>query len=126
MPPWKSYYNPIGLTVENLHEFCEKLFGNNQRAFRDSFFNLNNEDQLRNLLNTNKIFIPLVDDQGAPLRIMLVDVENARTKVYPPPIDPDTMPFYLLVMPPVPRTYDPQMQNWESSWYHAIVDGFGM
>jgi hypothetical protein len=127
MPPWKSYLNPVGQTVDNLHWFLDQLFGASQQAFRDQFFHLSDEDQLRNLLATNRIFIPATDPQsGNPIRIMLVDVENARCHHYGAHINPATDLFYLLVMPPVPRHYDPTMQNWESAWYHAIVDGFGM
>jgi hypothetical protein len=110
----------------------KKLFDPlHQQAFRNGFFHLNSEDQLRNLLADNKIIIPKTDDgtpQGRPIRIIVVDVQYARMKWYPDNvlIDPVNELFYLLVMPPVPQTYDPVMQGWESAWYHAIVDGFGM
>jgi len=91
------------------------------------------EDEVRAVLVTYGIVIPRQTDQGDPLRIMLVDVQNAQTWQEPPPINPVTDYFYLLVMPPVPSNpnYPGQpgyqdMQAWESAWYHAIVDGYGM
>jgi hypothetical protein len=64
---------------------------------------------------------------------MLVDVQSTQTWQAHPPIDPNNNYFYLLVLPPVPTRYDPvaqpgyeEMQAWESAWYHAIVDGYGM
>jgi hypothetical protein len=128
MPPWKPVnLYPVGSTVDNLHWFLDHLFDAGQQAFRDQFFMLGNEAQLRDLLATNKIFIPATDPQtGNPIRLMIVDVEYARCHHYDAPIVPARDLFYLLVMPPVPRYYDPVMQNWESAWYHAIVDGYGM
>ncbi|MGA7490609.1 MAG: hypothetical protein WBW74_27115, partial [Xanthobacteraceae bacterium] len=69
----------------------------------------------------------------AGARIMLVDIENARTKTYGP-IDAVNENFYLLTLPPVPRRPTSQsskedyksMQAWEGAWHHAIVDGYGM
>ena len=59
MPPWKPYLTPVGSVVDDLHWFVQKLFDPiNQQAFRDLFFNLNTEPQLRNLLADNKIIIP--------------------------------------------------------------------
>jgi hypothetical protein len=129
MPPWKPYLYPVGSTVDNLYGFLQSLFDPaNQQAFRDSFFNLKTEAELRDLLLTNKIYIPVDDStpQKNPIRIMVVDVEYARCISYDKKIDPKTDFFYLLVMPPVPHKYDTKMQTWESAWYHAIVDGFGM
>jgi hypothetical protein len=128
MPPWKPYYNPVGSTVDNLEEFCKSLFDTGtQEAFREQFFTLTTEKDLREVLADNKIVIPPTDViTGAPIRIMVVDVENARCVSYGAKIDPKNELFYLLVMPPVPRKYDRDMQAWESAWYHAIADGFGM
>ena len=48
-------------------------------------------------------------------------------------INPSNDYFYLLILPPVPNNANyagqpgyKDMQAWESAWYHAIVDGYGM
>jgi hypothetical protein len=126
MPPWKAYASSPGATADHLKYFCDQLFGPNQKAFRDQFFTLGDEKQLRQLLGDNQVIIPPTDANGNPVRIMVVDVEYARCFNYPPKIDPVNDLFYLLVMPPVPTKYDKEMQAWDSAWYHAIADGFGM
>jgi hypothetical protein len=68
------------------------------------------------------------------VRIMLVDIEAAAKKEYPPAIVPGTDKFYVLILPPVPRREKgnpgddayKEMQAWNSAWYHAINDGYGM
>jgi hypothetical protein len=133
--PWKPPYNP-GVETKHLYDFVQKLFdGPTQAAFRASLFAAPDENQLRIMLGDWGIFIPTVIGApgSPPLRIMLVDVENASTWQDTPPINPATDYFYVLVMPPVPTRYDPvaqpgyeEMQAWESAWYHAMVDGYGM
>jgi hypothetical protein len=136
--PWKPY-NPaqVGITTEHLFDFLQQLFGAGQGPFRANLFAAPNENQLRTMLGDWGIFIPaIIGGPGSPpLRIMLVDVESARTWQDPtqPPINPAADYFYVLVMPPVPTRYAPgaqpgyeEMQAWESAWYHAIVDGYGM
>jgi hypothetical protein len=134
--PWKPPYNP-GVETKHLFDFLQQLFGAGQVAFRASLFAAPNEAQLRTMLGDWGIFIPThTGGPGTPaVRIMLVDVQNANTWQDPslPKINPATDDFYVLVMPPVPTRYPAaaqpgyeEMQAWESAWYHAIVDGYGM
>jgi hypothetical protein len=136
--PWKPYdYAQVGVTTQHLYEFLQKLFGPGNAAFRANLLAAPDERQLRIMLGDWGIFIPThIGATGSPpLRIMLVDIQSTHTWQDPTqaPINPDTDYFYLLVMPPVPTRYDPavqpgyeEMQAWESAWYHAMVDGYGM
>jgi hypothetical protein len=133
MPPWKSYANSPGATADDLYYFLQNCFQPNPKGnnFRNQFFDpALTEDSARVLLMNNRIFVPQ-DDGGKPpnpIRLMFVDVQNAQVWQDPKKkkIDPVNDLFYLLVMPPTPQKYDPEMQAWESAWYHAIVDGYGM
>jgi hypothetical protein len=138
--PWKppSYYSNAGNTAQYLYAFVQELFGTGGPALRNQLMSAHDEDEVRAVLNSKGIVIPRLSGGSgtSPLRIMLVDVQNAKTwqdRNYPNPIDPTTDYFYLLVMPPVPSNANyagqpgyTDMQAWESAWYHAIVDGFGM
>lgn len=133
--PWKPYNaNLIGVTTQHLYGFLQELFGNQGQALRDQLMHANDENQLRIMLGNWGILIP-ANVNGLPLRIMMVDIQNARTwqDRNQNPIKPNTDYFYLLTLPPVPSNpnYAGQpgykdMQAWESAWYHAIVDGYGM
>jgi hypothetical protein len=129
MPPAK-YWDPlkVGDQVQKNYAFIAKLFDDTQqKQLRDRLFSYATEQELRAALEAEGI--PLL----AGVRLMLVDIENARTKTYGP-INAATENFYLLTLPPVPRrpTPDPggqdykRMQTWEGAWHHAIVDGYGM
>jgi hypothetical protein len=136
--PWKPYnIAQVGVTTEHLYEFLQQLFGSGNAAFRANLLAAPDERQLRIMLGDWGIFIPTdIGGTGSPpLRIMLVDIQSTRTWQDPnqAPINPATDYFYVLVMPPVPTRYDPavqpgyeEMQAWESAWYHAMVDGYGM
>jgi hypothetical protein len=137
--PWKPYDESlVGSLTQALFAFLDKeLFAAGNAAIRNNLLNAPDEHQLRLMLGNYGIFIPaLIGGPGsAPLRIMLVDVQSTRTWQDPnqAPINAANDYFYLLVMPPVPTRYDPtaqpgyeKMQAWESAWYHAIVDGYGM
>ncbi len=122
--PTKPYdENKVGKQVQTNYAFLEKLFGARQKAFRDRFFRCRTESALRRALHS----------QGVPVkpgvRIMILDVEYARTKVFGP-INPRRDNFYVLVMPPVPRKKKSNdykdAQAWDGAWYHAIVDSYGM
>ena len=124
MPPWKPKYD-VGAVVDNLKYFVDQLFDpQNQSAFRNQFFQHKHESVVRQLLADNKVIIPPDDGNGNPVRIVIVDIQNAR--MWKADDFNANQLFYLLVMPPVPTYYDTEMQAWESAWYHAIVDGFGM
>lgn len=128
--PHKPYdEDEVGEVVQTNYEFLETLFDARKGAkLRRQLWGQANEARLRAFLRTKGIVVP------AGVRIMLVDIENARTKVQPPAIDPKKDSFYVLVLPPMPRrkTKDPtkkdykEMQAWKSAWYHASNDGYGM
>jgi hypothetical protein len=122
--PTKPYdEKKVGDQLQANYVFLEKLFGTQQKAFRDRFFRCATEAKLRSALSREKIKVP------SDVRIMLVDVEFARMKTFGS-VNPRRDKFYILVMPPVPRrerTEDyKEMQAWQGAWYHAIVDGYGM
>jgi hypothetical protein len=151
--PWKPDYNAyggsIGATVDTLKEFIGKLFDPGKYpGFRDQFFDdpsqpgypagsTLNEPIIRRMLKQQGINIPethTVGGQKHDIRIVIVDVQNARLASYE--TDPKLFGrkeidkndwFYLLVMPPVPSIpAEVDLQTYESAWYHAIVDGYGM
>jgi hypothetical protein len=129
MPP-KKYHDPntVGDQVQNNFAILSKLFDDvGQKAFRDKLFSYATEAELRAALQAEGV--PVLPD----VRLMLVDIENARTKTYGP-IDAANEDFYILTLAPVPRrpTSEPskadykRMQAWEGAWHHAIVDGYGI
>lgn len=136
--PWKPYNTAqVGVTTQHLYEFLQELFGPDNATFRTNLLAAHDEGQLRIMLADWGIFIPAhIGAEGSPpLRIMLVDIQSTQIWQDPTqaPINPATDYFYVLVMPPVPTRYDPaaqpgyeEMQAWESAWYHAMVDGYGM
>jgi hypothetical protein len=134
--PWKppSYYSKAGTTTQVLYAFVQELFdATNGPALRNQLMTAHDEDEVRAILNSRGIVIPrLTGTTGsAPVRIKIVDVQSARVWEQQPAIDPNNDFFHVLVMPPVPSNYAGQpgytdMQAWESAWYHAIVDGYGM
>jgi hypothetical protein len=126
MPPKKDYdETKVGATLQGIYALSEILFDpKSQKTFRDQFFDLAaTEDTARELLGPYGIVV-------APgVKIMVVDIENARTRTFGT-IDAVKDDFYVFVMPPVPRrstTKDyKDSQAWEGAWYHSIVDGYGM
>jgi hypothetical protein len=137
--PWKPYKAAqVGVTTQHLYEFLQQLFGPDNAAFRANLLAAPDESQLRIMLGDWGIVIPtnIEGPDSPPLRIMLVDIQSTQTWQDPTQqvkINPATDYFYVLVMPPVPTRYDPAvqpgyevMQAWESAWYHAMVDGYGM
>jgi hypothetical protein len=124
--PTKPYDEErIGDHLQANYVFLEKLFdGRDGRELRRELWELD-EGALRERINAElKLKIP------RDVRIMLVDIENARAKPEPGDINPRTESFYVVVLPPVPRrerghTYK-EMAAWEGAWHHAIVDGYGM
>ncbi len=125
-----KYWDPakVGEQVQHNYAFLSKLFDDvGQKAFRDGLFAYGKEEDLRAALIAEGVPV------GTDVRIMLVDIEYARTKSFGP-IDAVNENFYLLTLPPVPRrpTTDAskadykRMQAWEGAWHHAIVDGYGI
>jgi hypothetical protein len=129
MVAWKYWdEKKVGEQVQNNYTILSRLFDEpGQKAFRDALFAYPTEAALRAALNTDGVIV------DAGVRIMLVDIEYARTKTFGP-INPATEDYYVLVLPPIPRrpTSDPTKadykrdQAWEGAWHHAIVDGYGM
>jgi hypothetical protein len=130
MPPAK-YWDPlkVGDQVQKNYDLLTTLFDTVQgKQLRDKLFAYATEQELREELQ--RISVPLLDD----VRVMLVDIENARTKTFDPAINPAVDKFYVLTLAPVPRrpTADAgaqdykRMQAWEGAWHHAIVDGYGL
>jgi hypothetical protein len=119
-------YQPgqVGKAVQANFQFLHALFDANHQAFRDKLVNCADETAARKMLGDNGLTVP------PPIRIMVVDIENARTKFWGKPIDPGTEEWYVLVMPPVPRRKQNadyvDMQAWSAAWYHASNDGYGM
>lgn len=127
--PTKSYDEyQVGAATQRNYAFLEELWSARGPALRDQLFSQGSEASLRALLGAWNIPIP--DD----VRIMLVDIEGAKTKVHSPAIIPSSDKFYVLILPPVPRREEnkpgndvyKEMQAWNSAWYHAINDGYGM
>src|SRR5215217_8605252 len=113
--PTKVYdETKVGAQVQTYYAFLEKLFDAvGQQAFRNGLFAYPTEAALRTALGLEGIVVP------ANVRIMLVDIQYARTKDFG--IDPSKDDFYVLVLPPMPsrQTADAtkkdykEMQAWE-------------
>jgi hypothetical protein len=134
--PWKPpYYSNAGNTTQYLYAFVQELFGAGGAALRNQLMNAQDEDEVRAVLNSKGIVIPRLTGGASspPVRIKIVDVQTAGVWEAHPPINPNNDFFYVLVLPPVPSNSNyagqpgyTDMQAWESAWYHAIVDGYGM
>jgi len=118
-------YQPgqVGKAVQANYDFLNQLFGANEKKFRDALFNCADENAARKMLADNGLTVP------PPIRIMLVDIQYARTKTWGK-IDTDSEEWYVLVMAPKPQRKVNadyvDMQAWAAAWYHASNDGYGM
>jgi hypothetical protein len=143
MPAYKPYDpEKVGAIVDVNHRFLknlwsgDKLWGNpgQERTLRDHLFDLADEQALRDALAQQGITVTPPPGVQQPVRVMLVDIENARTKTYGPAIRARDELFYVLVLPPNPQrtTHDPskidykEMLAWSGAYYHASSDGYGM
>jgi len=139
----------VGARAQAYREFAQKAFfgdtagaqqidGQTFRKNLRDFAKRNTQQQLLDLLNnTHNLKIPATngaDDQhGDPLKLMIVDIDlgapYTASDVSPLPDENDA--FYIFVIPPTPqrvpnnKAYQ-EMQAFESAWYHAIVDGYGL
>lgn len=92
------------------------------------------DTDLRNAIKHYKVNIPPTSTRNNPLRIIVFDVE--RGDLYWAGNDPrqGIQDYYVFVMPADPKGRphghnQPEYrdeQAWESAWYHAVVDGYGM
>jgi len=135
--PWKP--EEVGAHTQSYYAFAEMLWTSGSTVRNDlKTASSVNEDTLRSKLGAFGIVIPpmTLEPHPQPLRIYVFDVENADLYNASPPINPTTDSFYVFVMPPNPRgrplsPHAPpdeyrDMQAWESAWYHAAVDGYGL
>lgn len=119
-------YHPgqVGNSVQTNFDFLKKLFGPTHQELRNGLWNCKTEAELRNLLGDHGVTVQ------PPTRIMVVDIENARSKVWGKDIDTASEDWYALILPPVPRRKQndeyADMQAWSAAWYHASNDGYGM
>jgi hypothetical protein len=128
MPGPTKPFDPalVGKEVQKYKVILDRLFDNaGHQALRDTLYNCADETALRDAFKTQ-----LDIDIAADVRIMLIDVENARWKSFDPQIDPKKDKFYVYILPPIPRRSTvaeyKTMQAWEGAWYHAMVDSYGM
>jgi hypothetical protein len=130
MPPVKPYnWNKVGEAAQHNYKFFEDCFDPNaatNKTFRDWFFdNGTSENDVRQKLkNTYHLDIPVT------IKLVVVDLQWARCKNWSL-TNPQTQDFYTFIMPPRPTRWPNdqwyvQSQQWEESWFHAIVDGYGM
>jgi hypothetical protein len=115
----------IGTVTQQNYEFLKELWGSNGPALRDMLVSAAKQDELRDLLVGWNIYV------DSFVKVMIVDIENARTHTPEGPIDPMVDKFYVLVLPPVPRKHPKEpgygmSQGWSTAYYHAITDSYGM
>jgi len=123
--PWSNWgsNDTIGQQAQLFYNLLEAIYSN--PLVRGDLFAQPSEAALKDyLLTTWGIAIP------AEVRMMLVDIENARTKTYIS--DPGKEAFYVMVIPPAlrrkPSTDDSykEAQALSGAWFHATNDGWGM
>src|SRR5262249_7902378 len=126
MPPSKPYnWDRTGEAAQNNYKFFEDCFDPDPKAnkdFRDWFFNSTEHEVMKELRDTYGLDIP------ADTKLVVVDLQWARLQKWD--LDPNdkNQKFYQLIMPPRPTRwpddkYYVESQQWEESWFHAIVDG---
>lgn len=124
MPATKKFdERHVGLKIQHHYEFLERLWGPDGAGMRAAVDQAASEAALRDLLASWGIA-----DIDADTRLMVIDVENARTKSYV--TDPETQKFYVLVLPPKLTRSGAgdfkEAQAWRGAYYHALSDGYGM
>jgi hypothetical protein len=129
-PGVKPVGHEPGKYLHENYDIVTKLFADadGNKKFRDSFFNCKSEEELHQKLRDNKIYV------NPGVKIMIVDIQYARTKDFG--IDPVKDDFYVYILPPVPQRTTGDEKNpsegykdtvaWEEAWHHAICDGYGM
>lgn len=123
MPAIKyDYGDELGVLAQTNFKFLTKLWASGS-TLREQLFTQPDEASLREVLRGFNIIV------GSDVKILLVDIENARTKSFV--TNPQTDNFYALVLPPAPRRHPSnaeyqKMQGWTAAHYHAINDSYGM
>jgi len=123
-PKKVDYSDKVGTYAQINYEFLmNKLWSPAGRQIRDQFIAAPTQAALQALLTEYKI--PFEQN----VRILVVDLETARTNGFSPNAAADD--FYTLVLPPSPRRHPNEahyreMQGWTSAHYHAINDSYGM
>jgi hypothetical protein len=119
----------VGEHAQNNYKFLEALFGPSSlgppptgQELRDYLLSNNDATLRADLAGWFGIVVP------AGVRILIVDIENARTTLTPDAIKD---PYYVLVLPPSLRRKlndDSYLdaQALSGAWYHATSDGYGM
>lgn len=127
--PWSEWkQDTVGENAQRNYKFLEALWDISRNPpLRDELFKYDSEAHLRSYLSENwSIDVP------SDVRIMVVDIESARTRSYIN--DPNKDTFYVLVLPPALRrqTHDKDKADYREAqasagaWYHATSDGYGM
>jgi hypothetical protein len=132
--PKKDYDDDkVGATVQINYEFLEHLWeekvewprgaDKKTQTLRQHLLSFDDEAALRTALEKEGISIE------KPVGIVLVDIESATMKKFPPKLEA-THDFYVLVLPPkLSRSREHsymEAQAWRGAYYHALSDGYGM
>lgn len=110
--------------VEKNHKFISKLWdAKTGSTFRDQLFGAKNLVALKAQLNDHGFGYP------NDVQLIIVDVENGRTRSFPKAIDRKKR-WYVIILPPRPRRsrdkqYCEQLA-WTEATFHATNDGYGM
>lgn len=110
--------------IQRNHAFITKLWDKKTGpALRDRLFAAKDLRRLKAELNDHGLVYP------NDVQIILVDVENGRTKNFPKALDTNGR-WYVIVLPPRPRrSKDKQYCEqiaWTEAAFHASNDGYGM
>jgi hypothetical protein len=126
--PW-SWPDPqnklVGQEAQEFYHLLEAIYDEDKPARKDIIASAEkSEGDLRNYMKKEwQIEIP------GDLRILVVDIQNARMIHHVPAIDPTKHSFYVMVIPPPIRIKDDNYRHWQAlsgAWFHAINDGWGM
>ena len=125
-PTKPDYSEYVGDYVQSNRKFLMRLWGDSGQSIRDKWIRQKTQKDLRDLL-----FRDLNIKVSRDVNVMVVDIQNARSNPDPITFDPQKDKFYLLVLPPKPvknpgnEDYE-MMQMWNSAYYHAVNDSYGM
>jgi hypothetical protein len=125
---WQGDDKYVGQSAQNIYNFLQKLWSDVSsisKPLRDALSNIESETDIRNFAKDN-LYITIPKE----VRLILVDIQESKTKPYNPQINPATDPFYVLVIPPKPSRINTKdykdAQALSEAWFHATTDGWGM